>query len=101
MGGPFLALRGDKNGLAYSVHYYEHLMAGSGHTRVLAVDGVEPSYETIRSRKYPYAAPVLVVTRSGLDPATPAARWRAWFLSAEGQAVVRESGYVPVAATNP
>jgi ABC-type phosphate transport system substrate-binding protein len=101
MGGPYLALRGNKHGLAYSVYYYEHFMAGSSYTRVLAVDGVEPSFETIRARKYPYTAAVLVVTRSDLDPAAPAARWRAWLLTAEGQAVVRESGYVPVVATKP
>ena len=98
MGGPYLALQGDKAGLAYSVYYYEHFMAGSAYTRVLAVDGVEPTAETIRTRKYPYTAEVLVVTRTGLDPATPTARWRAWLLSAEGQAVVRESGYVPITA---
>jgi ABC-type phosphate transport system substrate-binding protein len=101
MGGPYLALQRDKNGLAYSVYYYEHFMAGSSYTRLLAVDGVEPNFETIRTRKYPYTAPVLAVTRGDLDPAAPAARWRAWLLSAEGQAVVRESGYVPVAAAKP
>ena len=76
-------------------------MAGSAYTRNLAVDGVEPTFETIRDRKYPYAAEVLVVTRKGMDPAAPAARWRAWLMSPEGQAVVRESGYVPIAAARP
>jgi ABC-type Fe3+ transport system substrate-binding protein len=39
---------------------------------------------------------VLVVTRTNDDPKSPAKRLRDWLLSVEGQAVVRESGYVPV-----
>jgi phosphate transport system substrate-binding protein len=97
MGGPYVRLTTDKLGLAYSVYYYERYMAGSPNTRTIAVDGIEPSYETIRDRKYPFTAEVLVVTRKGLAPNSPAARLRQWLLSPEGQSVVRESGYVPIA----
>ena len=68
MGGPYLALTRDKNGLAYSVYYYEHFMAGSARTRTIAVDGVEPTYDTIRKRTYPYACEVYAVTLKGLLP---------------------------------
>lgn len=98
MMGPFLALTQDKNGLAYSVYYYEHFMSGSPKTRVIAVDGVEPTAETIRDRKYPYVSEVFVATRKGLDPSSPTAKWRAWLLSPEGQSIVAESGYVPISA---
>jgi phosphate transport system substrate-binding protein len=75
-------------------------MSGSPRTRTIAVDGVEPTYETIRQRKYPYTTEVFVVTRKGIVPTDPAARLRNWLLSPEGQSVVRESGYVPLAAGN-
>lgn len=94
---PFLAVSRDGDGIGFSVHYYEQFMSGSPGTRTIAVDGVEPTFETIRDGKYPYRAEVLVVTRKGIDPASPTARLRDWLLSPEGQAVVRESGYVPVA----
>jgi phosphate transport system substrate-binding protein len=94
MGGPYIALTHDQQGMAYSVYYYEHYMAASPNTRTLAVDGVQPSYETILNRSYPYVAEVYVVTRKGLDSNAGAARMRAWLLTDEGQAVVRESGYV-------
>jgi len=96
MTSPYSELHSDTNGLAYSVHYYERYMAGSARTRVIAVDGIEPSEESIRTRKYPFVAEVLVVTRKDLDPKAPAARLRDWLLSSEGQAVVRESGYIPL-----
>ena len=100
MGGPFVVLHGAKNGLAYSVYYYERYMAGSARTKVIAVDGVEPTDDSIRTRKYPFVSEVLIVTRKDLDPKAPAARLRDWLLSPEGQAVVYESGYVPLPANS-
>src|SRR4029453_17694242 len=96
--GIFLELTQNRLGLGYSVYYYERFMSGSPRTRVIAVDGVEPTYETIRDRKYPYTCDVLVVTRKGLDANAPAIRLRDWLRSPEGQTVVRESGYVPSTA---
>jgi phosphate transport system substrate-binding protein len=96
MTGPYVALTRDKGGLAYSVYYYERFMSGSPRTRVVAVDGVQPTAETLRTRAYPNTTAVFAVTRKGLDPASPAGRWRAWLLSAEGQTVVAASGYVPI-----
>lgn len=98
MTGPFVALTRDKTGLAYSVYYYERFMSGSPRTRVIAVDGIEPTAETLRSRRYPYTTQVLLVTRKNLDPASPAGRWRAWLLSPEGRTVIAASGYVPIDA---
>ena len=97
MGGPYIALTRDRRGLGYSVYYYEHFMAGSPNTRLMAVDGVVPSYETIRARRYPYVTQVYVVTRKGLEADSAPATFRTWLISTEGQAVVRESGYVPLA----
>jgi phosphate transport system substrate-binding protein len=95
MGGVYLELSSNEDGLGYSVHYYERYMARSPKTRVIAVEGVEPSYETIRDRRYPHTCNVFVVIRKDLDARAPARRLRDWLRSAEGQAVVRESGYVP------
>jgi phosphate transport system substrate-binding protein len=100
MSGVYLALTSDKQGIAYSVHYYEQFMAGSPCTRTIAVDGVEPSYDSIGQGKYPFTAEVLVVIRKGLDQSTAAVRLRDWLRSPEGQAVVRESGYVPITPAN-
>jgi phosphate transport system substrate-binding protein len=99
MGGPYIALTHDQEGIAYSVYYYEHFMSGSPNTRLIAVDGVMPSYETIRNRTYPYVTEVYAAVLQKNAANSPAARIRKWVLSDEGQAVVRESGYVPIKGT--
>ncbi len=96
MGGPYNRLSRDTFGLAYSVYFYEHFMAGSPYTCTLAVDGVQPTYETISSGKYPYVTKVYVVVRKDQAADTHPLKLRDWLLSKEGQQVVRESGYVPL-----
>ena len=96
MRGPYLALTEDFQGIAYSVFFYEHFMAASPYTRPLGVDGVVPSYETISSGEYPYVTEVYVVIRKEEPAGSRARKLRDWLLTKEGQAVVRESGYVPL-----
>ena len=99
MGSPYIALTNDTRGLGYSVYYYEHFMAASPNTELLAVDGVLPSYETIQSGQYPYVTEVFAVIRQEPVSTSRAVEIRDWLLSDEGQAVVRESGYVPLRKT--
>ena len=96
MAGPFNRLEADRSGLAYSVFYYEQNMAPNRATKLLEVDGVLPSAETISSRTYPLVAEVYLVSRLDLQPDSPAARLRDWLLTPEGQAVVKKSGYIPI-----
>jgi ABC-type phosphate transport system substrate-binding protein len=96
MMGAFLAIASDTQGISYSVNYYEHFMVGVPQCRVIAVDNVLPSHETIRTKKYPLTADVYVVTLKGIANDSPAAKLRDWLLSEEGQRCVQESGYVPV-----
>ena len=96
MGGPYIALTSDKWGLGYTVYYYEHYMAASPNTELLAIDGVLPSYATIRSGEYPYVTSVFTVSRKEEAARSGAIKLRDWLLSPEGQAVIRESGYVPL-----
>jgi phosphate transport system substrate-binding protein len=100
MSSPFLELTDNENGIGYSVYNYERYMSGSPRTRTIPVDGVEPSAETIAARKYPYVSEVLVVTRKGDQPDSPAIKMRDWLLSPEGQSIVHESGYVPLPTTS-
>lgn len=96
MSSVFLKLTSDEAGLAYSVWYYEQFMIGSARTKMIGVDGVQPTFETIQQGAYPYVAPVMFVCRKRLAADSPTMKLRQWLLSAEGQAVVKQSGYVPV-----
>lgn len=98
MMGPYHQLTENERGIGYSVYYYEHFMSASPYTRTLAVAGVRPTSDTIRSGEYPYVTKVYAVIRKDTPTDAPARRLRDWLLSPEGQAVVEESGYVPLPA---
>jgi phosphate transport system substrate-binding protein len=96
MSSPFLALDRDVHGIGYSVYYYQEFMSPyMASIKAIAVEGVLPSPDSIRSRRYPFPTEVYVVVRRDLLPEHPAYRLRDWLLGPTGQAVVEESGYVP------
>lgn len=118
MMGPYNMLDSDKLGIGFTFFYYQRYMAPfpktgldikkqgatqQGETnhpasavRMFAIDGVMPNRETIANRTYPLVTKVYVVTRKDLVPGHAAAKLRDWLLTAEGQRIVGETGYVPV-----
>jgi phosphate transport system substrate-binding protein len=84
-----------EHGIAYSIYYYVTNMAPNNHVKMIAIDGVKPTARTIATRAYPLTAEVFVVLRKGMPRESPAALLRDWLQTAEGQAAVQESGYVP------
>lgn len=57
--------------------------------RVLAVDGLFPTPDTLADRSYPLGFPIYLVM--GDDPSGPARRFPAWLVSRDGQAVIGRS----------
>jgi phosphate transport system substrate-binding protein len=94
MAGPYNRVTQEQDAIGYSVYYYERYMALSPRTRAIAIDGVEATAETIASGKYPLVFPLYADYRESDPPDSPARKLLAWLQSAEGQSVVRESGYV-------
>ena len=64
--------------------------------KLLGVNGVLPTSETIASGTYPLVTGVYAVLRADLPPDSSAVLLRDWLFSEAGQAVVKESGYVPI-----
>src|SRR5262249_10518698 len=79
MEGPYLALAEDVNGMGYSLYYYHEFMP-RWNVKPGAVDGIEPTTESLRSRRYRFLPDVYVVVRGDLPPAHPARRLRDWLL---------------------
>lgn len=96
MTGPFNAVRDNAAGIGYSYHYYERFMVSVPEVATLAIDGVRPEPATIASGRYPLVTFVYLAHRADLPPGSAAARLRDWLLTPPGQAVVAESGYVPL-----
>ena len=78
--------------IGYSVYYYVAAMMGTQGLKILYVDGVAPTAETIASGEYELVNDFYVVTNE-LSSGN-AMMIRDWLLSDEGQAFVEECGYV-------
>jgi phosphate transport system substrate-binding protein len=96
MMGPINALREDPLGIGYSVHFYAANIYPDENVRMIAVERVEPTSETIASRSYPLTTRVYAVLREGTNPSSAAMALRNWLFTQEGQAAVEASGYVPL-----
>ena len=94
MMGPINRISEDTWGLGYSVYFFEQFMAPNDKLKLLGIDGVVPSSETIGQRSYSLATEVYAAVRADLDPQSSARKLHDWLLTAQGQAVVAESGYV-------
>ncbi|MDR2678330.1 MAG: substrate-binding domain-containing protein, partial [Zoogloeaceae bacterium] len=86
--------RNRENALGYSFRFYATRMNPSRDVRLLSIDGIAPSEENIRNRSYPLIHDVYIVTARPLSE--NAQKLRDWFLSAEGQQLIADVGYVPL-----
>jgi len=92
---PFYAISEDAHGIGYSVFYYEENMAPNEFIKLVAVEGVQPTQESITNRTYPFTTEVFSVVRVDSSPNSLAIRLRDWMLTADGQELVAQSGYAP------
>ena len=84
------------NALGFSVYYYVSRMVEMDGLRLLEVDGVAPSSETIASGSYPLVNEYYLVTRAGEPAGSAASKLRAFILSDTGYSVMEKAGYVPL-----
>lgn len=94
--GAVNAIRDDPLGIGYSVYYYATFMLPDERVKLVGVNGVKPTSDTIARRAYPLTAEVYAVMRKGTAKESTAALLRDWFLTDEGQAAVAASGYVSI-----
>lgn len=80
--------------LGYSYYYFVVDMWGNENVKLLAIDGVYPTPETISSGEYPVHTGYYAVIRSEEPMNSPARKMIRWILSEEGQNLAEESGYV-------
>lgn len=95
---------GSANALGYSVYYYANDMKMAKGLKIISVDGVEPSAETIRKGEYPHLNAYYCVIPSDPSEGTEEEKLRAegarviydWLGTAGGQNLVASMGYVSV-----
>jgi len=62
--------------------------------KVVSIDGISPSKETVLAKKYAYARPTFYYTNG--EPSGEAAKFVAFTLSDEGQKIADKIGFVPI-----
>lgn len=82
--------------IGYSYFYYVNTMYKRDTIKMLAVDGVEPSIETIKNGKYPIYTNGFIVLRADEPTDSPASKWVEAVLGERGSRIIEAAGYVPM-----
>ena len=94
--------RNHKNAIGFSFRFYSTEMVENEQIRLLALNGVEPTKETIREGSYPISSNFFAITASPIGEPAPEEQneeLRAlidWILSEQGQWLIEQTGYVGV-----
>jgi phosphate transport system substrate-binding protein len=110
MGGLYNAVadyKNYKNALGYSFRYYIETMlndAELGKVKLLEIDGIAPTPETIADGTYPYGDNFYAITVANRELANDIEKATAenkqklidWILSEQGQELVEKTGYVKI-----
>ena len=94
--------RNHKNAIGFSFRFYSTEMVENEQIRLLALNGIEPTKETIREGSYPISSNFFAVTASPIGEPAPEETngdLRAfidWILSEQGQGIIELTGYVGV-----
>ena len=89
--------RNSASAIGYSVYYYVTEMYLREGIKLLAIDGVAPSNETIASGEYPYTQCNYAVIRKDEKEDSPARQLFDFLTTPEGKALMAAQGYVPAA----
>lgn len=82
--------------IGYSYYYYVANMHNSDEIKLVQIDGIAPSDETIGNGTYPIINPSLMVINKETAADSPVRDIVKWVLSDEGKRVARENGYIPI-----
>ena len=82
-----------KEALGYSYLYYVNGLYKSGDVKVLTVDGAAPTDGNLQTGTYPFTVYYYAVYEKGNETAE---QFVNWMISDEGQACVKQAGYVPL-----
>ena len=89
---------GGPTGIGYNVFFYVTEMRENDYVKLLSIDGVEPSYETIQSGEYPFVSEFYSVIRKSEPANSPARALHEWMLSEEAQNLMASENYVALYA---
>ena len=81
--------------IGYSFRVFATIMSPITDLKLLAIDGIAPTTESIRTGAYPFTADIYAITAGTDNPHV--ADLLAWLQGPQGQSLIEQTGYVPVA----
>ena len=81
--------------IGFSFRYYVTGMLGEGGVKILTINGIAPTAETIADGSYPVAGNIYAIYRKG-ETNENVQKAIDFMLSPEGQKIVEQSGYIPL-----
>ena len=87
------------NAIGFSVYYYIDQMYSQPGLRLLSVDGVMPSNDTLADGSYPLCNDFYAVIRPDAAADSPERQLYDWLDTEAGQACIKKAGYVPAGST--
>jgi phosphate transport system substrate-binding protein len=82
--------------IGYSYYYFVMDMWGAENIKLIEVDGIAPTPESITSGTYPFTTAYYAIMRQDEPENSPARQVVNWLLSDGGQTLAEETGYVRV-----
>lgn len=82
--------------IGYAMYSYPIEVASKDTIKLLAIDQITPSVQTIADGSYPYIAEFYVAVRADSPKDSPARQVRDWLLSSAGQQLAARTHYVPL-----
>ncbi len=83
------------NAIGYTPYYYATNMKMADDLKIIKINDIEPSAQTIASQTYPFLTAYYVVIGKKAPEDSPARIMFNWILSEEGQKLAEMEGYVP------
>ena len=87
--------RNYSNAIGYSFRYYATRMFAKDGIKVISVNGIAPTLENIQNGAYPFLGEFVIITTDAVTH--NAQKLVDWFLSPQGQDIIRRTGYTPLA----
>jgi phosphate transport system substrate-binding protein len=83
------------NSLGFSFRYYVESLYKHEGVKLLKIDGIAPTVENVQNKTYPEIGELVIISRKdNTNPHVP--KLIDWFLSPQGQELIKEVGYVPL-----
>ena len=94
---PYMQLENDEYGIAYTPFFYcTAMIRDLLQVKMLSIDGVAPSKESLRENKYPFVSNIYAAVRKSESHKSKAYKLYQFLFTEKGAGLIDESGYIAI-----